>query len=53
MPPTWSAVCVFSPSRMSERMASLHDGENDGTILGEDGYFILSTHGTVGVKLST
>ena len=24
-PSTWSAVCVFSPSRMAERMASLHE----------------------------
>ena len=25
IPSTWSAVCVFSPSRMAERMASLHE----------------------------
>ena len=48
IPSTWSAVCVFSPSRMAERMASLD--EDDGTILGEDGYFILSIRGTVKVK---
>ena len=25
IPSTWSAVCVFSPSRMAERMTSLHE----------------------------
>ena len=25
IPSTWSAVCVFSPLRMAERMASVHE----------------------------
>ena len=52
IPSTWSAVRVFSPSRMAERMASLHESavRMIYTILGEDGYFILDTCGTVGVK---